>query len=258
MTTWVLLRGLAREARHWGDFSDALLQRLPRGDAVLTIDLPGTGTCWRERTPADVAGLVRAARRELARCEPRPPYTLVALSLGGMVAHQWMAQAPRSVQGCVLINTSLGGLAPFWQRLRPACYPALLALALPGVSPLQREQAILRLTSNRPAPEGLARTWAQYACSAPVSRGNALRQLLAAARYRAGPVAPQVPVLVLAARQDRLVSVECSRAIARAWGVPLREHADAGHDLPLDDPDWVIDQICRWHALQVAPALRAS
>jgi len=28
----------------------------------------------------------------------------------------------------------------------------------------------------------------------------------------------------------------------------LREHPDAGHDLPLDDPQWVITQITQWAA----------
>jgi hypothetical protein len=26
----------------------------------------------------------------------------------------------------------------------------------------------------------------------------------------------------------------------------LREHPTAGHDLPLDDPDWVIGEIAQW------------
>jgi pimeloyl-ACP methyl ester carboxylesterase len=157
------------------------------------------------------------------------------------------------VRGCVLINTSLGGLAPFWQRLRPASYPALLGLLRPGLSALRREQAILRLTSNLPASAAVAAAWAGYAESAPVARGNVLVQLAAAARYRAGTRAPAVPTLLLASRRDRLVSVECSRRMAHAWGVPLREHPDAGHDLPLDDPAWVVAEVTHWYALGAEP-----
>ena len=29
MSTWVLLRGLTRESRHWGDFPDILREHLP-------------------------------------------------------------------------------------------------------------------------------------------------------------------------------------------------------------------------------------
>jgi pimeloyl-ACP methyl ester carboxylesterase len=249
MSTWVLLRGLAREARHWGGFAAALRQGLPPGHTVCSIDLQGTGSLWHERSPATVAGLAQAARRQLALLQPPQPCILVALSLGGMVAREWAAQDPQAVRGCVLINTSAGGLAPFWQRLRPASYPALLGILRPGQEALPRERSILRLTSNLPVSDALADEWAAYATSAPVARANVLRQLAAAARYRAEARPPAAPTLLLAARRDRLVSVACSRRIARAWGVPLREHPGAGHDLPLDDPDWVIDEILRWSAV---------
>lgn len=253
MTTWVLLRGLARESRHWGGFAAALRQQLPPGHSVCTIDLPGTGALWRERSPDTVAGLVQAARRELARMPHRSPCLLVALSLGGMVAREWAVQDPHGVRGCVLVNTSLGGLAPFWQRLRPASYPALLDILRPWQSTLRRERAILRLTSNLPVSAAVAEAWAAHAQNAPVTRGNVLFQLAAAARYRADTRVPAVPMLLLASRRDRLVSVECSRRIAQAWGVPLREHPAAGHDLPLDDPAWVIAEITRWYALGAEP-----
>ena len=50
------------------------------------------------------------------------------------------------------------------------------------------------------------------------------------------------PLLLLAGAGDRLVDPACSRRLARTWQVPLLEHAQAGHDLPLDDPDWVAHQ----------------
>lgn len=53
-------------------------------------------------------------------------------------------------------------------------------------------------------------------------------------------------MLVLNSRSDRLVSHLCSEAIARRLNLPLRVHATAGHDLPLDDPQWVAEQIADW------------
>ena len=75
---------------------------------------------------------------------------------------------------------------------------------------------------------------------------NALRQLLAAARYSAPEAPPPVPVLLLASARDQLVSPNCSRTLARRWGVPLAMHPSAGHDLPLDDGPWVAAEIRRW------------
>ncbi|HYE40962.1 MAG TPA: alpha/beta hydrolase [Ramlibacter sp.] len=245
MTTWVLLRGLARESRHWGGFP-ALLQRgLPAGDEVIALDLPGNGSRWRECSPATVGAMAQAARTELQRCGARAPVMLVALSLGGMVAVEWATRHPAEVRGCVLVNSSLRGLAPPWDRLRPRALAELLLLVLQA-DVHARERRILRLTSNVPASEALVHAWAEHARNAPVSRASMLRQLLAAARFRAPRTAPAVPLLLLASAQDRLVSVRCSRAIARSWQVPLVEHPTAGHDLALDDARWLARQIVRW------------
>jgi pimeloyl-ACP methyl ester carboxylesterase len=246
MTAWVLLRGLGREARHWGNFVTLLQQAVPAGDSVLTLDLPGNGSRWRECSPWSVAAMAESVRAELARRPAAHDCVLVALSLGAMAALQWATIHPRAVRGCVLINSSMGGLSPLWQRLRPAALLQLLLVARPGATALSREQRILRLTSNRDVDPALAAAWVDYARAAPVSGASMLRQLVAAARYRAPAALPPVPLLLLASQRDRLASVRCSRAMARAWGVPLREHPSAGHDLPLDDPSWVVEQIFAW------------
>ena len=245
MTTWVLLRGLAREARHWGDFAAALQGGLPEGDRVVALDLPGNGRLWQQPSPSRIEGLLDAARRELAAMRCEPPYVPVALSLGGMVALHWAMHQPQELRGCVLINTSLGRFSPFWQRLRPGSYGGLLRLWFERDA-LRSEAGILRLTSNRPDHQHTAHDWSGYARECPVRRANVLRQLLAAARFHAPDQAPAVPALLLAAEADRFVGVACSRAIARAWGLPLEVHPHAGHDLPLDDPGWLIARIGAW------------
>jgi pimeloyl-ACP methyl ester carboxylesterase len=73
-----------------------------------------------------------------------------------------------------------------------------------------------------------------------------LRQLAAAAFFSPPPGPPSVPTLLLASAWDRLVSPICSQQLAVRWSLPIRLHPNAGHDLPLDDPDWVIRQIVRW------------
>lgn len=258
MTTWVLLRGLAREARHWGEFGTQLQARLPAGDTVTAIDLPGNGVRWLETSPSCVDDLVTAARRAVAEQSHAPPYVLVALSLGGMVALAWAAAHPREVRGAVLINSSAGGLSPFWRRLRPRSYARVLDLLRPGRRAIDRERAVLALTSNLPVPEALARVWATHAQTCPVTHANFGRQLAAAIGFRPPRTPPAVPVLLLASRADRMVSHHCSRDMARAWGLPLAEHASAGHDLPLDDPEWVIEQVLAWHEGQRAGAPRAA
>lgn len=244
MTTWVLLRGLAREQLHWGRFSQMLQAQLSAGDRVVALDLPGNGTRHAETSPATVDGMVNAARAELRERGVTGEVMLLALSLGGMVAVQWALSAPLEVRGCILVNTSLGGISPPWHRLRPYALASLLPVLF-SRSALGRESVVLRLTSNRPANAQLLDEWGVIARSRPVRLGNFLRQLLAAARFRAAK-RPPVPVLVVVSHGDRLASPRCSAALALAWQVPLRAHWDAGHDLPLDAPQWLLDRILDW------------
>ena len=73
-----------------------------------------------------------------------------------------------------------------------------------------------------------------------------LRQLAAAARYAPPAKPPATPLLLLASAGDSLVSPHCSERLAEQWKLALRLHPNAGHDLPLDDPDWVVEQIVGW------------
>lgn len=235
---WILLRGLAREARHWGDFAARLGAAFP-GARIRTPDLPGNGVRCAQRTPSSISAIVDAVRQEGG-----PPAYLLGISLGAMACVDWAARFPGDVAGCVLINPSMRPFSAFHQRLRPANYGRLASLLLEG-DPARREAGILALTSAS-ASGTLARTWAGYAAERPVARRNVLCQLLAAARFRAPDRAPPVPVLVLASAADRLVDPQCSRSLAARWGVPIAEHPLAGHDLPLDAAPWVIEQTKRW------------
>ena len=244
MNTWIFLRGLTRESRHWGDFVAQFQQTLPDSQ-VVALDLPGNGQLNQQRSPLRVQDMVAYCRAELALRNIAPPYHVLAMSLGAMVAVAWGHVHPQEVAANVLINTSMRPFSPFYQRLRPANYAALLKLALLGATPEGWERTILHITSNRAIEEVLP-LWLALHLERPVSRANALRQLVAAARFRASAVKPLAPTLVLASEQDHLVSVECSKALARHLECGLRLHSSAGHDLPLDDGPWVAAQVRQW------------
>ena len=54
--SWVFLRGLMRESRHWGEFPDQFRAALPHAD-IVTPDLPGNGAKRHLRSPLSVQGL---------------------------------------------------------------------------------------------------------------------------------------------------------------------------------------------------------
>ncbi len=244
MSTWIFLRGLTRESRHWGDFAGQFQQAMP-GQTVVMLDLAGNGRMNHQRSDCRVEDMVADCRAQLALRHIAPPYRLLAMSLGAMVAVAWAQSHPEEVAAQVLINTSMRPFSPFYQRLRPANYWPLLRLLLPGAAPQDWERAILNMTS-RGGREAVLPSWLALRRTHPVARLNALRQLLAAARYAAPAEPPRTPTLLLASAQDRLASVQCTLALARQWGCAHRIHPEAGHDLPLDDGPWVAQQVREW------------
>ncbi len=258
---WVLLRGLTREARHWGDMTLLLAQQLEstevtRRHTVTTLDLPGNGVAASQTTPCSVRAMVESARKQLAATGAKPPYALMAMSLGGMVATDWAQRYPDEVIRLVLINTSMRPYSRLTERLRPASWARVALLALRWRSAQPAERTIHQLTCNREATRvGDLATWLEIRKSAPVTASNALRQLIAAARFRSAPTPPRCPVLVLSSTLDRLVDERCSTALATAWLAPHYRHPWAGHDLPHDDAPWVAQRIVGW--VQQTPGIAA-
>jgi len=243
MSTWILLRGLARETRHWHDFPRQLAKALPAA-RVIALDLPGNGELNTLTSPTTIEGMAAHARRESARLGVSPPYHLLAMSMGAMVATAWALAHPEEVRGCVLINTSFGGLNPVNHRLRPHAAVTLLRF-LPIPSPRAKEQLIFDLTTRLVKSATVLDDWVHIRQSRPVSLMNALRQLIAASRFQP-PSHPPAPTLILAGAGDRLVDPRCSAGIARLWNCASALHPSAGHDLPLDDGDWVAQQVGGW------------
>jgi pimeloyl-ACP methyl ester carboxylesterase len=259
MSTWVFLRGLTRDKRHWGGFPLIFAEHVP-GARVVCLDLPGNGELHRARSCLRIEDMPAQCRSELQRRGVAPPYFLFGLSMGAMLASAWAVDHPDEVLGCVMINTSLGKFSPFHRRLQPQSWHRLLRIALSSNNARKQEGLVFDMTSTRAdLREQTVERWARYRIQYPVSKDNALRQLLAASRYRRTDRPTRRPMLLLASAGDRLVHHDCSARIAAAWDAPLRIHPSAGHDLPLDDGPWIAREVADWfvkqHASSEPPAV---
>ncbi|HUS68503.1 MAG TPA: alpha/beta hydrolase [Kofleriaceae bacterium] len=244
MDHWFLIRGLVREAAHWGAFLPAFSAALPDAE-VHCLDIPGNGRHHRRPTPLTVPGIMEVMRAEARRVTAEPAY-LFALSLGGMVALEWAHQHPGELAGIVLGNTSFGGFSPFYRRMRPQAWLPVLRSSM-ARDPVDKQRAILSVISSRTeVHDATANDWAEVDRLRPVAPKNAFRQIVAASRYRPPATAPRVPHLILCGLGDRLVDPDCSHAIQRGWNGRLEAHPTAGHDLTLDAGPWVIDRIREW------------
>lgn len=245
---WLLLRGLVRERRHWGSFPERLAESTK--SPVLCLDLPGVGTERDRPSPASIAGIVADLRARFLPLRGDGQWAIFAPSLGGMIAMAWADSHPTDFVHLAVCNTSTKDLGGIFQRFSPEALRTVLAAlpgALLGAAPEAREARTLGLVSNTPHGRAQAAVFAGYAREAPIGVDVLVRQLWAASRTNA-PASLSIPVTVMCSDGDRLCSPAISRALAARLRAALHVHPDAGHDLPLDDPDWVIARL-----VEIAP-----
>jgi pimeloyl-ACP methyl ester carboxylesterase len=244
---WLLLRGLARERRHWHDFP-RVLSRQRGTHRVYLLDVAGVGTEHRVRPRPSLEWLARDLGQRLQALPlPDEGWSLLGLSLGGMLCLELCRLYPDRIRQAVIINAS-SRLSPLAARLRLGALARLIQV-LGSREPRRREHLLLQLTSSLPAAErhGFAERAAAFAIDAPVHPSAVVQQLLAAARfYPPDPRSLRARLLFLASRSDALVDPLCTRDLARFYAASYAEHPSAGHDLPLDDPAWLREHLARF------------
>lgn len=244
---WVLIRGLVRGVGHWSDFPERLKVAFPY-DNFEFLEIPGNGALYREKSPITIDQMVEALREKSEFLQQGEKIQILAISLGAMVATTWANRYPLEVENLVLMNSSSAKYSKFYERLKPGNYLTLARL-LAGSRSLytveQVEREILKMTSNSSERRNFALPiWTEESTVHPIELQNFLRQLLAA-NFHVFPTKAPVSTTFLACENDRFVDVSCSKNIANSWGCKIHIHPWAGHDLSLDDPDWVLNQLSK-------------
>ena len=103
-----LLRGLSRESEHWGDFGVFLNANFPKS-SIHYIDMPGAGIYHQSKSPTSIPSIVETLRsKELVQTTNN---LLIASSLGGMVAFEWISKYPNDFQFATTICSDCTGLS---------------------------------------------------------------------------------------------------------------------------------------------------
>lgn len=246
---WVIIRGLGREAEHSAEFIDKLRVADPQSE-VKCIDLPGAGEFYKLASPMSIDAIAEFIYLQLKNDKASERY-IVSISLGSMVTAALLQSYPDVAQGAVFTNTSFSNLSSFYYRLQLDAFMHLYR-AMTAVSGLERERAILDMVSNRSDRHMYAESWAEIARKRPVSPANFFKQLFAAATYSLSTHKPSIPMLVVVSAQDHMVSPECSKKFSEFWNLPLETHPTAGHELWLDDGDWLIEKMLAFFKLKAS------
>lgn len=242
--TLILLRGLSREQRHWGNFTTILQTRLPHYQ-VICLDTLGNGSCNQLASPLSIASYSQDILAKLAKQNIHKA-VLVGLSLGGMVALEAIASETQLVSQVIAINSS-SRHSWFWQRfaLGRAGKTLITSPRHQGYSKI--EQAVLTLTSLHHKQDlTTLKYWSELRRDKPTSIANGLRQIIAAARFKAPIQALKgKSVSFIYAKQDELVDPRCTTTLAKQLDAQVYEIDQAGHDVALDQPNVLADTIAQ-------------
>lgn len=238
---WILLRGLARGVGHWGSFVDKMKAHFPQ-DQFELIDLPGNGSRYKEKSPIKISDYVKDLRSHSEFVKSGEPFHILSVSLGAMITVEWMREFPHEVQKAFLVCTSSSGYSPFYHRFQPANILKSTCL-LWAQDEVQWEKTILEMiTNSRERRDAELLSLVTYTKGHPVKMENILRQMIAASKYRFPHEAPG-DVRLIGSHGDRLVSPDCTLQIAKGWGLKPVMHPWAGHDIPIDDPQWLLEHL---------------
>ena len=234
---WIFLRGLTRGNIHWGHFQE-IFKRLNPTAEMEFLELPGNGTLNKESSKVNPKQVVEFLRERSVFVQKNLPFHICGISLGGMVALKWAELYPQNIESVSIINSSLKQFSPFYERLIPNNF-GKIGLALFNSDPTEQEKIILSITSNEfPKTEKFISIFADFAKEHKISKTNFAKQLLLATNVKIEKLS-DIPLNIISSKNDRLVRSLCSDKIFGRFGGKQYIHPTAGHDLPLDDPEWL-------------------
>lgn len=238
--SWILLRGLGRSQWHWGVFKQLFMEQHAQ-DEFEFLDLKGNGSRCQEISYNSIPEFMEDVRSRSEFIRQGKKVHLLAISLGGMVCAEWARKYPDEVASLTMVCTS-SSESPFYRRFNLGVIPHFLKGALMA-SLAEREMLLLSaVTNNLERRQQELPQFIESSEKYPLKISNFLKQIRAAARYQFPPK-PPVPVSLIGSFGDRLVSSQCTLDIAKKWGVEPIMHPSAGHDIGVDDPMWLLQQV---------------
>ena len=227
----------------WAEVAGRLVDE---GHRVVVYDQRGHGASTLGDTEPSIPNLGDDLRLVLESVDARDA-TLVGHSMGGMTIQSYAIEHPDDFQarisGVVLVATAA-------QTLGRALPPDFVARFLgDGRSEWLRRGRVGRsmvrgAIGERPQRTHINLTLEGFATAAGPARAGFLVAMAAMDLRPAGPVIGTVPTRVLVGTRDTLTPVRVGRLLAAGIpGAELEVIPGAGHMLPLEAPDRIVDAI---------------
>jgi pimeloyl-ACP methyl ester carboxylesterase len=247
------IRGLIRGNFHWMTFPE-ILNKVAPDTYFLPLEMAGNGLRSKDLSHMNPEEVIQDFRQQLQTWRKNhpefqsTPITVLAISLGGMLALKWAELYPEEIDQLIVVNSSLKQCSPFYKRLIPKNYFQIFKTLSFGSIEAQ-EALILNVTSNNPdLQKSLMPKYIEFSTVNKIRSSNFLRQLILASRIKLNKPLKINPVFICS-EKDGLVSAECSMALAAKFNGTIHVNTVAGHDLSFDQPEWLAQKISSLQSL---------
>lgn len=239
----LLLRGLGRTSAHWLDFPNHLKDNLDIVNEVKCIDLPGFGHESDASSPITIKGITDFVLSRFELFPTNKNWITISVSLGGMVNMHWLSDTEKSalIKGSIIINSSSSDIANPFER---ASIKSLSKIVRAGISTdnYVKEKHIASFVNHQCPDEETLRRLAQVNEKFPIGIPAFLKQLIAASQFKS-PRYLYRPTMFVNSKNDVMVNPICSERLAKKFDCQLETHPSAGHDLPIEDPTWLVERV---------------
>lgn len=237
----LFIRGLTRETRHWRGLPEKYQTKYPE-HKVYSIDLPGAGEFCEMTSPRKLDDYVEFLRKEIQSRSILGKVVLIGISMGGMIGLRFAELYPEEIEKVFVINASAGNLSSYSERFNLKELKTLLKIFTTKDLPLKEEMTLKLTTEHFKVTKDVVDEFVAIQHSAPVKPLSGINQLWAASRFKiTKPLS--VPVVIISGLKDRLVAPKCPKKLSEILKAKLVTHPSAGHDLPLDEPDWLLSEL---------------
>jgi len=241
----LLLRGINSDSRYWLDFPDEFNSDIE----ILIVDLPGTGNNSSSKTPLSISQHVNFLRNQIHPDHLSQGLHIIGLSLGGMIAIQWLSMFPNEIKSVSAMSSTGGKFYSSITRINPINWLKLsLSMTLDKILrtkkfPKTLVSIVTHLPENNDRQNWIASKFSYLGNENSVSIFSTLRQIIAAARW-----APDFShyahlgkrVLLLKAKYDRFIPPKAVNRLHSMIPNSQLYEIPAGHQISLSHPDEVI------------------
>ena len=242
----LLLRGINSDSRYWLDFPNEFSDEIK----LLIVDLPGTGKNIASKTPLSISDHVNFLRNEINADDLSRGLHIIGLSLGGMIAIQWLSMFPNEIKSVTAMSSTGGKIYSSIGRINPVNWFKLtFSIATDKIfrtNSFSKKlvSIVTNIHNNEPRKNWIATKFSNLSMESRVSIFSTCRQIIAASNW--SPDFSDSPelgkrVLLLKAKYDRFIPPKAVNRLHNMIPNSVLYEIPSGHQISLSHPDEVIE-----------------